>query len=76
MGEGPPSLLPKCVGRTGGWRPGGSLCSVMNTGVHEGLLDIGEFQTRIRDPSGRVEGNPGLESPQSSASVGDGSTPP
>lgn len=31
------------------------MCSVMNTGVHEGLLDIGEFQTRIRDPSGRVE---------------------
>ena len=55
----------------------GVLCEQGGTqGSVEGWLEIRELQTRIRDPSSGVEGNLGLESPQMSASVGDGSTPP
>lgn len=43
----------------------------MNTGVHGRIAgNWGVFQTKIRDPSSRVEGDPGWESPQISASVG------
>lgn len=45
-------------------------------GSVEKWLEIRELLTRVRDPSTGVEEYPGLESPQTSPSAGDGSTPP
>lgn len=45
-------------------------------GSVESWLQVKEPQTRIRDLSSGVEGNPALESPYIFPSVVDGSTPP
>ena len=52
----------------------GSVRSVVMKGSVERWLEIGEFQTRVKNPNIGVEGNLGLDSPQTSLSVGDGST--